>query len=340
MIDVVIPWVNDKDPIWIKKRNEHIELMQDKKADIDKFYRDWDTLKFVLRGIDQFMPWVNNIFLLTDGQSPEWLNKECSKLKIIDHRDFFLNKDDLPVFNSHAIEANLIGIKDLANKFIYFNDDTLVLKPTSKERFFKNDKPLDYLVQDFPRRGFLYRNFISNDTFVDVQDNIYKLLNQKFKKYELLNSNPKLFYNRKYGLKNIIKNILFNFYSEYKWISVYHYPQPFCKENVKNAYFLFEDIFKQTSKSKFRKSTDINQYIYRFVNLVNGNFEPYYPNDVYAMVLRNFKSYMKERHMIHNVRFFCANDSSLISKNDYVKIKIKMQEDLCEILPNKSQFEK
>ncbi len=44
--------------------------------------------------------------------------------------------------------------------------------------------------------------------------------------------------------------------------------------------------------------------------------------------------------MIYKVRFFCANDSSLISKNDYFKIKIKMQEDLCEILPNKSQFEK
>ena len=52
---------------------------------------------------------------------------------MIPHRQIFDDKEDLPTFNSHAIELYLHKIPGLSNKFLYFNDDTLLANTLSKE---------------------------------------------------------------------------------------------------------------------------------------------------------------------------------------------------------------
>ena len=64
-----------------------------------------------------------------------------NKVEIIDHKEIFRdNIDSLPTFNIRSIDALLFKIKNLSNKFIYFNDDMFLIKETSKEEWFKDNK--------------------------------------------------------------------------------------------------------------------------------------------------------------------------------------------------------
>ena len=64
-----------------------------------------------------------------------------NKVEIIDHKEIFRdNMDSLPTFNIRSIDALLFKIKNLSNKFIYFNDDMFLVKETSQEEWFKDNK--------------------------------------------------------------------------------------------------------------------------------------------------------------------------------------------------------
>lgn len=339
-IDIVIPWVDDQDSVWIKDRNKYLDSFEDKKSTINKFFRDWGTLVYVFRGIEKFMPWVNKVHLLTYGHIPEWLNVNANKLNIVKHKDFFLSPSNLPIFNANAIEVNLLGIKNLSDKFVYFNDDTLVLKDTPIERFFKNGKPLDFIIQEIPRRGILYRKLISNDTYVDLPINDVKLINEKFSKKILLKKHPELFYNECYNWKSKLQNYIFNIFPHYYYFRNYHFQQPYLRSNIEETYSLFKREMDLTSKNRFRTRHDVNQYLYRYVRLAKGEFEPYEPNDTYCMVLSSYKTFLKNKHRINEVRFFCPNDSPYISEEDYIRTKKELTAILNNILPEKCSFEK
>lgn len=334
-IDAVITWVDGNDVNWIKEKNLYASH-----SCSNQYYRDWGTVKYVLRGIESFMPWINRVHFVTWGHIPPWLNIECEKIHVVTHKDFFNDKSDLPVFNSNAIEANLHLIPKLSEKFVYFNDDTLVLKPTPRERFFQNELPLDFIVQSIPRKGFLYRRLRSNDVYVDIVLNELKLINSQFSKELLLYSSPDLFYSRNYTKLDIFKNFMSNcFWREYAWLNLYHHPQPYLKSALLLAHKLYGNILSETSKHRFRGRTDVSQYIYRDVQLASGRFIPYTPNDAYCLNIRGFNCLNKNRSKIEKMRFFCANDSVHLKKDEFEVTHKLLMDILDNILPNKSIFE-
>ena len=97
---------------------------------------DNDELKFSLRSIEKFAPWVRRIHIVTNGQVPSWLNLKNPRIQIVSHRDIFQNQSHLPTFSSPAIECHLHRIPGLSDKFVYFNDDVLFFKPTSPDVFY------------------------------------------------------------------------------------------------------------------------------------------------------------------------------------------------------------
>lgn len=339
-IDIVIPWVNDQDVQWKQERSLYSNGFSDDKKDIDKFYRDWNTLLYVFRGIEMFMPWVNKVHLLTYGHVPKWLNMDADKLNVVKHQDFYINPSHLPAFNSQSIEMNFLGIKGLSEKFIYFNDDTLVLKETPISRFYKDNLPLDFIIQNIPRQGFLYRLLISNDSYVDTMANNLRLINREFSKRKLLKQNPQLFYSSRYSFRSRLYNFFFNLLPHYYWFSNYHFQQPYLKSNIEETYSIYKEEMDMTSSSRFRSKHDVNQYLYRYVRLAKGEFEPYEPNDTYCMVLSSYKAFLKNKHRINKVRFFCPNDSPHISEEDYIRTKRELTAILNDILPEKCSFEK
>src|SRR5690606_14736130 len=101
--------------------------------DMDRFDQS-DELKYSLRSVFTYAPWVRNIYVLSNCRPPDWF---CSSPKVIwlMHEDV-IPDEYLPLFNSHAIECFLHRIPSLADKFIYLNDDFFLTSPVRKTDFF------------------------------------------------------------------------------------------------------------------------------------------------------------------------------------------------------------
>ena len=141
-IDAVFTWVDGNDSKWIGKKeaflNHNPGKLQNKKVNSKGRFFDNDELKYSLRSIDCFAPWINNIFIVTDDQIPKWLNVKHPQIKIIDHNAIF-DSSHLPTYNSMAIEMNLHKIEGLSNYFLSFNDDVFIGRKTTKNDFFYNE---------------------------------------------------------------------------------------------------------------------------------------------------------------------------------------------------------
>ena len=73
---------------------------------------------------------------MTNCALPKWLNTNDPRIVIVPHEDIFENENDLPVFNSNAIEMNLHRIPGLSRHFIYLNDDFIFNYPVTINDFF------------------------------------------------------------------------------------------------------------------------------------------------------------------------------------------------------------
>lgn len=142
-IDVVYTWVDGSDPQWRAAKRDAVVRRggspgTDDSVDAARF-RSHDELKFSLRSLEVYAPWVRHIHIVTAGQRPEWLNVDHPRIRLVDHRDIFSDPEVLPVFNSHAIESQLHHIPGLSEHYIYLNDDVFFGRPVSKELFFQSN---------------------------------------------------------------------------------------------------------------------------------------------------------------------------------------------------------
>lgn len=142
-IDVVYTWVDDSDPVWAASRDSARRQLTGasgsglhEQAANDSRYTSRDELRYSLRSIHQYAPWVRNIFLVTAGQVPSWLNTHFPGIRVVDHREIFSDPTALPTFNSHAIESQLHHIPDLSEHFLYLNDDVFFGRPVQPGQFF------------------------------------------------------------------------------------------------------------------------------------------------------------------------------------------------------------
>jgi hypothetical protein len=140
-IDAVITWVDGSEPNYKLKLEENLK----NKKIINRQYLQANEINFCVASIIKFAPFIRKIFIVTDNQKPN-LNEvghlvSLNKVEIIDHKEIFRdNMDSLPTFNIRSIDALLFKIKNLSNKFIYFNDDMFLIKETTKEDWFKDNK--------------------------------------------------------------------------------------------------------------------------------------------------------------------------------------------------------
>ena len=81
-----------------------------------------------------YMPWIHHIYIVTNNQVPKWL-KQHEKITIVDHSEI-LPETARPCFNSQALECCLHKIPNIAEHFIYANDDTFVGRELSPSFFF------------------------------------------------------------------------------------------------------------------------------------------------------------------------------------------------------------
>ncbi|RLN26380.1 hypothetical protein BBJ28_00002343 [Nothophytophthora sp. Chile5] len=154
-IDVVYTWVNGTDPRWKTEKEfwhkhwiasltgqplpvwgeEPVAIKGKDDSNSDNRFRDNEELRYSLRSLEKYAPWIRHIYVVTDGQIPSWLDIESPKLSIVKHREIFANQSHLPVFSSPAIEWSLDNIPGLSDMFLYFNDDVFLGAPVRPEDF-------------------------------------------------------------------------------------------------------------------------------------------------------------------------------------------------------------
>jgi hypothetical protein len=135
-IDLVYTWVDASDPAWAARRSTattggsfHAESASSAR------FLNRNELRYSLRSVHAYAPWVRNIFLVTDDQRPSWLDDE-SGVTVVDHREIFRDPAILPTYNSHAIESQLHHIDGLSDHFLYLNDDMFFGRPVAPQTFF------------------------------------------------------------------------------------------------------------------------------------------------------------------------------------------------------------
>lgn len=325
-IDIILTWVDGNDPTWRARYEKYAPIVKDGDKRVIRF-RDWELLHYWFRSIETFAPWVRKIHFITSGEKPEWLNTDHPKLNWVKHEDF-IPEEYLPTFNINTIETNFHRIKDLAEQFIFFNDDMFLTNNVTPDFFFKNGLPCDFAVLDpiFP------------EAYPEIYVNAILILNRHFDKKKVMKQHWKKWYNIKYG-KYLPKTILLSPWIKFPGMLGAHLPQPFKKATYIEVWEAEPEILHQTGLAKFRSHTNVNQWLFKFWNLAKGEFIP-------SRILQTGQSYDILDETIDEIcsvisnrthKQICIND--MVEIEDFEQFKSRIQEAFEKNLPTKSSFE-
>lgn len=300
-IDIIIPWVDSEDNKWKIKKHLFLKKISANSSDemtSDNRYDDYGTLKFVLRSIDKFMPWVNSVIIVTDDQKPDWINEK--KVRIVDHTEFIEGK--LPTFNSNTIMTNLYKIPGLSEKFIILNDDFVLWSYNEPTDYFRKGKPVDLLIESatVPRE----------DGFFHISQNGVAIANRLFHKRKIMKANIFNFFNLKYGF-NQIRTLLSLPYAGFVGFFNPHFPVGYLRSNFIQFADVAENELKNTWQHRFRNPSDINEWAVRYFRNLNGEFIPGKLKGQY-LTIKDFENRVKIKS---NIKVLVINDDGCRSKN-------------------------
>lgn len=307
-IDLVYLWVDGNDPKWQAKRNTIIGISGEKSTNCKGRYANNDELKYSLRSIEMYAPWIRRIFIVTDNQIPEWLDLSNPKIRIIDHKEI-LPPECLPCFNSSVIEHFIYKIPGLAEHFLFANDDMLLNKHVHPNTFYGEDGlPIIRIIYSRLRDWFLMfkkRFFgVPLKNYVQIIRNSAKLVEKKFGTY----------YN----------------------VKPHHNIDAYLKSDCQHVELMFNNEINETLSNHVRQANDIQRSIYTFVAIAEKRCHliEVTQKTSFRFHIQNKRHYDKLRR--YNPVFFCMNDSEYANDDDRMRVK----DFLSKRFPKKSKFEK
>ncbi|MDY0911019.1 stealth family protein [Microbacterium sp. CFBP9034] len=135
-VDLVFSWVDGSSSDFQRQRAARMaEYVVGDGDEGPARYRHVDELRYALRSVHMYAPWVRRIFIATDSPTPAWL-LDHPKVTIVRSEEFFADPSVLPTHNSHAVEAQLHRIPGLSEHFLYSNDDMFFGRLSEPELFF------------------------------------------------------------------------------------------------------------------------------------------------------------------------------------------------------------
>lgn len=327
-IDFVITWVDMEDPKWKAEFSKYSGKKDNEKNGVSEArFRDYGFLKYWFRGVEKFAPWVRKIHFVTSGQKPEWLDENNPKINLVNHKDY-IPAEFLPTYNSVVIERYLHKIPDLAEHFVYFNDDFYIINNISAERFFKNGVPCDIAVFQYnPSWSQWYKRIKNN----------LKIINKHFDKKEVMARDHDKWFHKSYGSR-ARWNYLLKPYGKFITLRTPHNAQPYLKSTFEEVWAVAEKELTETSANRFRTVTDYTPELFRTWQICKGNFEPY---NTYSDT-KMFPLMIKPKQAIKAIynqsyTLICLNDNVHIRNYEQVMGNIKNAFE--SILPEKSSFE-
>ena len=308
-VDIVYLWVDGNDPQWRAKHNACIGKTEEKSAvNCEGRYADNDELKYSLRSIEKYAPWIHRIFIVTDNQVPEWLDTSSPKVRIVDHKEI-LPEISLPCFNSRLLEHFLYRIPGLSEHFLYANDDMFINRPVAPEDFFSSD---GLPVVRFNRRPFTKLSLWFKE----------KVQGKQLSNYVQAIRNSAALVERKYGI--------------YYGGKTHHNIDAYLKSDYQRVEQMFAKEIEPTLTNHVRSANDIQRSLFAYVAMAEKRGHPVYVDrkTSFRFHIQNMKHYkMLEEY---NPMLFCMNDSEYATDDD----RMKVTEYLNRRFPEKSQFEK
>ena len=327
-IDFVITWVDMEDPKWKAEFAKYSGKKENEKNGVSEArFRDYGFLKYWFRGVEKFAPWVRKIHFVTSGQKPEWLDENNPKINLVNHKDY-IPAEFLPTYNSVVIERYLHKIPDLAEHFVYFNDDFYIINNISTERFFKNGVPCDIAVFQYnPSWSQWYKRIKNN----------LRIINKHFDKKEVMARDHDKWFHKSYGSRACWNHLL-KPYGKFITLRTPHNAQPYLKSTFEEVWAVAEKELTETSANRFRTVTDYTPELFRTWQICKGNFEPY---NTYSDT-KMFPLMIKPKQAIKAIynqsyTLICLNDNVHI--RNYAQVMENIKNAFESILPEKSSFE-
>lgn len=330
-IDFVVPWVDGGELEWKKEKAGYDSGVVSGNSSVR--FRDWGNLEYWFRSVEKFTPWVNRIYFITWGHVPAFLTESHhEKLRVIRHEDYIPQKY-LPTFNANTIELNLHRIPELSENFVYFNDDTFILRPMQKTDFFRGGLPCEEAVEEplIPRteEERLLINYLRlNDVTV---------INRHFDKREQLKKHFWKWINPVYG-KALIRTFTMLYWNHYAGFKNAHLPVAMKKSTIQKVWDAEPEVMHGTCMHRFRSIEDVNQYVVRYWQVVSGEFVPQKAKGKYYALQDDIMQQVKRDIAHPHYDMICVNDAGL--ELDFAYCSAELREAFESLLPEKSTFEK
>ncbi|NBM18086.1 stealth family protein [Streptomyces sp. GC420] len=312
-IDVVYTWVDGDDPALAAKREAYLNgsaaasRIHEREVGASR-YVSRDELKYSLRSLEMYAPFVRNIYIVTDGQTPDWLDTKADGVRVVDHKEIFSDQDALPVFNSHAIETQLHHIDGLSEHYLYFNDDVFLGRPVTAGHFFHGN-------------------------------GIAKL---PFSTHQLGVGDPHPDEPAPNSAGKNIRELLREAHGRFTVNKFKHVPHPQIRSVMHEIEQRYAEDVRRTSRSRFRATTDIamgasfhHHHAYLTGRAVAGSFRLRYVDIGHADAaerlgeLRNARKY----------DFFCLNDVNA-SAEEQERVDARLRDFLDSYFPFPSRWER
>jgi hypothetical protein len=285
-VDIVFSWVDGASIEWQRARARRMKsYVVGEGDDSQARFRQLDELKYALRSVQMFAPWIRNIYIVTDSPRPEWL-AEHPRVRIVPSDEFFADPSVLPTHNSHAVESQLANIEGIAEHFLYSNDDMFFARAVGPDAFFTS--------------GGITR-FIEANTRIGLGTN-----------------NP-----QRSGFENaarVNRRLLEQRFGAVITRHLEHTPAPLVKSVLRELEAEFPEDFARTAASRFRSATDISvtNSLYHYYALLTGR--AVIERGVKALyvdtTVRGGLAAMRKVLAKRNVDLLCLNDGSFPEISD------------------------
>jgi len=307
-IDLIYLWVDGGDEKWLNKKQHYTgNVFDNTESNCKGRYVDNNELKYSLRSISKNLPWIRKIFIVTDCQTPKWININNPKIQIIDH-SVIMPPETLPCFNTTVIEYYLYKIPGLSERFLIANDDLFVNKKLTPDYFFNREGyPIVRLKRKLLGRWHYF---------------FKKLVGLKIGQYSTMLLDSSLLIEEKFGVK---------------YTAVPHHNiDAYCREDYTNAVEqVFTNQINISKSNQIRNYGDLHRSAFSYYILAIKHAELKYVGRKQSSRILPYKHNLIKYYKQYNPDLFCINDNQRVTDNQRKEIQPFLE----LVFPLKSEFE-
>lgn len=163
-MDAVVTWVSTADPDYRARYEAYLTSLDDiPEVSNPKRYTETGEFAYCIASLLKNAPWIDTIHIVTDDQQPDFMSELrgsewADRVRVVDHRVLFAGYEQyLPTFNIRSIKSMFWNIPDLSERFVFLNDDFLLIRPVTAADFFVGDS-LVLSGQWLPNLAGIFKN--------------------------------------------------------------------------------------------------------------------------------------------------------------------------------------